>query len=162
MLPRSPGGVPSAAMRPGVVVLLLTLLLGIQPITTDLYLPALPTLQRDLDAGMGSTQLTLSALIICFGLAQLVAGPLADRHGRRPMLVGALVGYGLLMAGNSLCCIAGTWLCRRWLASVGLRAAVRRGAWFSLVGGLGMAAASIAGVHTWWALFVPQCVLGQR
>jgi DHA1 family bicyclomycin/chloramphenicol resistance-like MFS transporter len=68
------------------------------------------------------------------------------------------VGYGLLMAGNSLCYIAGTWLCRRWLASVGLRAAVRRGAWFSLVGGLGMAAFSVAGVHTVWALFLPQCV----
>jgi DHA1 family bicyclomycin/chloramphenicol resistance-like MFS transporter len=68
------------------------------------------------------------------------------------------LGYGLLMAGNSLSYIAGTWLCRRWLASVGLRAAVRRGAWFSLCGGLGMAAASIAGWHTVWALFLPQCL----
>ena len=311
-------------MHPGVVVLLLTLLLGIQPITTDLYLPALPSLQHDLGASMGATQLTLSALIISFGLAQLVAGPLSDRFGRRPVLLGGLglytvasiggalsgeidsliawraiqgvgmagavtcarsilrdlfepqegarmmsralgglgviamlspllgglivqwfdwhwallalalfgvaslayaglryqesapalnpqatdpatlwrnwvlvlshptfrawtalqalaygglfvilaassfvyievlgsskVGYGLLMAGNSLCYIAGTWLCRRWLASVGLRAAVRRGAWFSLVGGLGMAAACVAGVHTVWALFLPQCL----
>ena len=41
-------------MSPAVVVLLLTLLLGIQPITTDLYLPALPTLQRDLGASMSA------------------------------------------------------------------------------------------------------------
>ena len=34
-------------MSPATVVVLLTLLLGIQPVTTDLYLPALPTLQRE-------------------------------------------------------------------------------------------------------------------
>ena len=36
------------AMTPALVVVLLTLLLGIQPITTDLYLPALPTIARDM------------------------------------------------------------------------------------------------------------------
>ena len=41
-------------MPPAVVVLLLTLLLGIQPVTTDLYLPALPTLQRDLGARLST------------------------------------------------------------------------------------------------------------
>lgn len=80
-------------MPPGVVVLLLTLLLGIQPITTDLYLPALPTLTRDLDTSVAAVQLTLSALIIAFGIAQLVAGPLADRFGRRPVLLWGLSCY---------------------------------------------------------------------
>jgi len=79
-------------MTPAVVVMTLTLLLGIQPISTDLYLPALPTLQRELGAGLGATQLTLSALIICFGLGQLLCGPLSDRFGRRPVL---LVGMAL-------------------------------------------------------------------
>jgi DHA1 family bicyclomycin/chloramphenicol resistance-like MFS transporter len=88
--------VPSAAhrrMSPATVVVLLTLLLGVQPITTDLYLPALPTVQRELGASMGATQLTLSALIIAFGLAQLVCGPLADRFGRRPVLLAGLALY---------------------------------------------------------------------
>lgn len=89
-------------MGPAVVVLLLTLLLGIQPITTDLYLPALPTLQRDLGATMGATQLTLSALIICFGLAQLVCGPLADRFGRRPVLLVGMLLYTLASIGSAL------------------------------------------------------------
>ena len=89
-------------MSPAVVVLLLTLLLGIQPITTDLYLPALPTLQRELGASIGATQLTLSALIICFGLAQLVCGPLADRFGRRPVLLGGLALYTLASVGSAL------------------------------------------------------------
>ena len=65
-------------MTPVVVVVTLTLLLGIQPISTDLYLPALPTLQRELGASLSAAQLTLSALIICFGFGQLVCGPLAE------------------------------------------------------------------------------------
>jgi len=89
-------------MSPGVVVLLLTLLLGIQPITTDLYLPALPTLQRDLGASVAATQLTLSALIICFGLAQLVCGPLADRYGRRPVLLTGMALYSIASLGSAL------------------------------------------------------------
>ncbi len=80
-------------MSTPVVVLLLTLLLGIQPLTTDLYLPALPTIAADLNSGVGPAQLTLSVLIICFGLAQLVFGPLADRYGRRPVLLGGMAVY---------------------------------------------------------------------
>jgi MFS transporter, DHA1 family, multidrug resistance protein len=82
-------------MTPAVVVLTITLLLALQPITTDLYLPALPTLQKALGAGLGATQLTLSALIICFGLGQLVFGPAADRFGRRPVLLGGLALYSI-------------------------------------------------------------------
>ncbi|MEP7297944.1 MAG: multidrug effflux MFS transporter [Burkholderiales bacterium] len=86
-------------MTPAVVVMTLTLLLGIQPISTDLYLPALPTLQRELGASLGAAQLTLSALIICFGFGQLVCGPLADRFGRRPVL---LVGMALYSVASVL------------------------------------------------------------
>lgn len=90
-------------MSPAVVVVTLTLLLGIQPISTDLYLPTLPTLQRELGASLGATQLTLSALIICFGLGQLVCGPLADRFGRRPVL---LVGMALYSVASVLGAVA--------------------------------------------------------
>lgn len=311
-----------AGMSPAVVVVMLTLLLGIQPITTDLYLPALPTLQRELGASVNAAQLTLSVLVACFGLAQLVCGPLADRYGRRPVLLGGLalytvasvmstrsgsidaligwralqgaamaaavtcarsivrdlyqphegarvmsraltglgiiamaspivggivvqwlhwqaallvlalfgavalalvalryeetvpqrnpqatrvgpllknwaavlknptfrawvallcctfgglffllagssfvfidvlgssrVAYGIILATSSLAYIVGTWLCRRLLLRHGLRGAVRRGAWFSLAGGLGMAALSLAGVFSVWAIMVPQ------
>lgn len=92
-------------MSPAVVVTLLTLLLGIQPLTTDLYLPALPTLQRALGASVSAAQLTLSALIICFGLAQLACGPLADRFGRRPVL---LAGMALYVAASVMSALAGT------------------------------------------------------
>jgi DHA1 family bicyclomycin/chloramphenicol resistance-like MFS transporter len=84
-----------SAPSPGLVVLLLTLLLGIQPVTTDLYLPALPTIARNLAANASAAQQTLAALVICFGLGQLVCGPLSDRFGRRPVLLGGLALYSV-------------------------------------------------------------------
>lgn len=80
-------------MSPAVAVLALALLLGLQPVTTDLYLPALPALRDGLNAPMGGVQLTLSALMICFGLGQLLLGPVADRVGRRPVLLLGLLLY---------------------------------------------------------------------
>lgn len=91
--PATPAAHRTTAMDPATVVLLLTLLMGIQPVTTDLYLPALPALTRELGASMASAQLTLSTLIICFGFGQLVCGPLADRFGRQPVLRIGLLLY---------------------------------------------------------------------
>jgi len=89
-------------MQPGVIVLLLSLLLGMQPITTDLYLPALPELTAELSAPMAQAQLTLTALLLAFGGSQLVWGPLSDRFGRRPILLIGLVAYVLASIASSL------------------------------------------------------------
>ena len=80
-------------MSEGLIVVLLSLLLGIQAITTDLYLPAVPLLSGELGASAAQTQLTLTGLLLAFGLSQLVWGPLSDRFGRRPVLWLGLVGY---------------------------------------------------------------------
>lgn len=91
-------GAAQLAKRPGLVVATLGLLLGLQPVSTDLYLPALPAMAGELGSPMGPTQLTLSALILAFGSSQLLVGPLADRHGRRPVLVAGLLLYALAAA----------------------------------------------------------------
>ena len=49
-------------MQAGLLILLLSLAIGLQPVSTDLYLPALPSLTRDLGAPVAAGQLTLSAL----------------------------------------------------------------------------------------------------
>lgn len=85
---------PSSAMSPGLIVLVLTLLLGMQPIATDLYLPALPSITQGFGAAMPQAQLTLTSLLLAFGLSQLVWGPLSDRFGRKPIL---LWGMGLFV-----------------------------------------------------------------
>lgn len=78
---------------PAIAAVALALLLGLQPLTTDLYLPALPALRHELGASMRDAQLTMSALILAFGLAQLIWGPIADRWGRRPVLLAGLSTY---------------------------------------------------------------------
>ena len=88
-------------MSPTTVVVLLALLLGIQPVTTDVYLPALPAMQADLRAAMAEVQLTFAALLLAFGVSQLVWGPLSDRFGRRPVLLVGMGGYVLA----SLACV---------------------------------------------------------
>ena len=80
-------------MSQKLIVLILALLLGLQPVTTDLYLPALPAITEGFGANMGQAQLTLTALLLAFGLSQLVWGPLSDRFGRRPILLWGMAAY---------------------------------------------------------------------
>lgn len=82
-------------MTAGLIVLILSMLLGIQPVTTDLYLPALPSMTESFRAPMHQAQLTLSALLLAFGTSQLIWGPLSDRFGRRPILLWGLAAYTL-------------------------------------------------------------------
>lgn len=89
-------------MSPGLVVLVLSLLLGLQPVTTDLYLPALPAMKEGFGASMTQAQLTLSALLLAFGCSQLVWGPLSDRFGRRPVLLIGMVAYTVAAIGCAL------------------------------------------------------------
>lgn len=68
-LPAAPAPV---SIHPGLAILVLALLLSIQPVTTDLYLPALPALTRSLGAPLSAAQLTLSGLLLAFGCSQMV------------------------------------------------------------------------------------------
>ncbi|WP_431266298.1 multidrug effflux MFS transporter [Roseateles chitinivorans] len=121
----SPADVDRGARpAPALQVVALAMLLGLQPVTTDLYLPALPGLRADLHAGMGATQLTLSVLMLAFGLSQLLLGPLADRFGRRPVLLGGLSLYVAAAIGAALAAtIEGLVACRA-LQGLGLAASV--------------------------------------
>ncbi|MBX3658959.1 MAG: Bcr/CflA family efflux MFS transporter [Ramlibacter sp.] len=111
-------------MSPGLVVLVLALLLGIQPITTDLYLPALPALTTELGASVSQAQLTLTALLLCFGISQLFFGPLSDRFGRRPVLLGGMAVYTLAGIGNTLAPGIGWLILTRALQGAAMGAAV--------------------------------------
>jgi DHA1 family bicyclomycin/chloramphenicol resistance-like MFS transporter len=88
-------------MSPALIVVLLSLLLGLQPITTDLYLPALPALTEGFGASMSQAQLTLTALLLSFGLSQLVWGPLSDRFGRRPVLLWGMAAFMAASVGSA-------------------------------------------------------------
>ena len=64
---------------------------------------------------------------------------------------------GGVMALGSLSYLGSTFVCRRWIKQLGMAGAVRRGALFTLAGGLLAAALAAAGVHTVWAVLLPQC-----
>lgn len=114
----------SNAMHRSLVVLMLGLLLGIQPVTTDLYLPALPALTEGFSASMHQAQLTLTALLLAFGLSQLVWGPLSDRFGRRPVLLWGMGAYVLASAGCALAASMEMLILWRTLQGIAMGAAV--------------------------------------
>lgn len=101
--------VPPSPIAAPLVTGLLVLLLGLQPVTTDLYLPALPEIQTEFAASTAQVQSTLTALLLAFGGAQLVWGPVSDRFGRRPVL---LAGLGLYVLAAAACLTASSmgWL----------------------------------------------------
>jgi DHA1 family bicyclomycin/chloramphenicol resistance-like MFS transporter len=103
---------------------MLALLLGLLPVTTDLYLPGLPALAAEFGGAVGQAQLTLSGLILAFGFGQLLLGPVSDRVGRRPVL---LTGLGVYVVG-SVCSALATGMealiFGRVLQGIGLAASV--------------------------------------
>ena len=82
-------------LRPGTFALtaLLAALSAIGPLTTDMYLPSLPDIARQLGSSTAQVQLTISAYLIGFAVGQIFYGPVSDRHGRKPVLLAALALY---------------------------------------------------------------------
>src|SRR5262249_19869310 len=92
----------STAIRP-LHVLILGGMSALAPLSTDMYLPALPALSRDLGASMAQTQVTLSAGILGLALGQVIAGPSSDALGRRRPL---LIGMAAYVLASLLCLVA--------------------------------------------------------
>ncbi|MEQ8815536.1 MAG: multidrug effflux MFS transporter [Thalassobaculum sp.] len=84
------------------VAALLTTLVAFGPISTDMYLPSLPALVTDFGSDVPTVQLTLSAFLVAFAVAMLAYGPLSDRFGRRPVLIGAITVYLLASVACAL------------------------------------------------------------
>src|SRR3982751_4234748 len=83
----------SAPIRFAEFVALIASLMAVGALGIDTMLPAFPPFQRDLHAPAADLPLIIVTFSTGFGIAQLVHGPLADRFGRRPVLIGALAWY---------------------------------------------------------------------
>ena len=87
----------------GRLLVILGALSAFAPISTDLYLPALPDAADDLGTSPSGIQITLVVSMVGLGLGQLLMGPLSDRYGRRGPL---LVGVALFTAASLVCALA--------------------------------------------------------
>jgi DHA1 family bicyclomycin/chloramphenicol resistance-like MFS transporter len=106
-------------MTPVTLIWLVTGCLMLQPLSTDLYLASLPSMATDFGVTPAAVQNTLSLFVIGFGSAQLVSGPLSDRYGRRPVLIG---GLSLYLLSSIACALAPTlaWLvAARFVQAIG-------------------------------------------
>jgi DHA1 family bicyclomycin/chloramphenicol resistance-like MFS transporter len=71
---------------------------GASIMSTDMYVPSLPHLPAYFGTTPEAVKLTVSLNVIAFGLSQLVFGPLSDRFGRRPVMLGGMIGFCLASA----------------------------------------------------------------
>jgi DHA1 family bicyclomycin/chloramphenicol resistance-like MFS transporter len=107
------------------LVILIALLSAFVPLSTDLYLPALPGMSAYFGVGADRINLTLTAFFIFYALGTLVWGPLSDHYGRKPILIS---GLGLYVISSALCAfmwnVDGLVLCRIFQAIGGSAAGV--------------------------------------
>lgn len=102
----APRSDPSPRYTPTIkYVLMLGALAALPAITTDIYLPSLPTVATDLGASTAAAQMTMSGMLLGGAVGQLVIGPFSDRYGRRLPL---LIGISLHVITSLLCSIAPT------------------------------------------------------
>lgn len=82
---------------------LLALLTAFPPLATDMYLPAIPTLQKQWNQPLSVINLTLVCFFITYCISLLFYGPVSDRFGRRPPLI---VGIALYVIACILCALS--------------------------------------------------------
>ncbi len=176
-----PGDSLSRGQR-AVYVVVLGALTALGPFTIDLYLPAFPQIEADLDVSTAAIQLTLTATMIGFALGQLVVGPWSDRVGRRLPLILATALHVIASLGVALAPDIALLMAARVLQGVGAAAGgvvamatvrdlfggyplVRMLSRLALVNGLAPIAAPVIGsqlllVMPWRGLFVVLAIYG--
>lgn len=75
------------------------------PVSTLLLIAALPSIRTEFEAPTAATQAVISVFLLVFAIGIPLAGPLSDRFGRRPLLLG---GVAVFFIGSALAFIAPT------------------------------------------------------
>jgi DHA1 family bicyclomycin/chloramphenicol resistance-like MFS transporter len=108
-------------LQPGTfaLTLLLSFLTALGPLSMDMYLPSLPDIGRSLQVPTLQVQLTISSYLFGFAVGQIFYGPVSDRFGRRPVLLTALVLYGIATVGCAAAQSIGGLIALRFVQAVG-------------------------------------------
>jgi DHA1 family bicyclomycin/chloramphenicol resistance-like MFS transporter len=113
------GVAPRASSDVARLTLILGLVMAIGPLAVDMYLPALPSLEVEFATTPARVQHTLSAYLLGLACGQLFFGPLADRFGRKPPLLGGLVLFALASAACVVTSDIGQFVALRFLQALG-------------------------------------------
>ncbi|MCR9122831.1 MAG: multidrug effflux MFS transporter [Phyllobacteriaceae bacterium] len=92
--------------RPGAVrplLATLVILAAVSPLAINMFVPSMPSIADDLGAPYATVQLGLSLYLFPMAVLQLVAGPVSDRIGRRPVLI---AGMTIFIIGSVVCTLA--------------------------------------------------------
>ena len=92
--------------RPNITLklaLFLSFLSTLGPLSLDTYLPSLPDIGLSLEASALQVQLTISSYLFGSGIGAIIYGPVSDHLGHRPVLLRALVLYGIM---TTACAVA--------------------------------------------------------
>lgn len=90
-------------LAPGLLILAVALISMLAPFSIDTYLPSFPAIERELLASRELLTQTLAVYLGAFALATLFWGPMADKWGRRRIILWSLLGYFL---ASLLCALA--------------------------------------------------------
>lgn len=84
-------------------IISLVAIAGLSALTMNIFLPSLPAMAKDLSVDYDRVQVLVSGYIAMTALVQLIIGPLSDRYGRRPVMLGALA---ILLLASLVCMMA--------------------------------------------------------
>lgn len=100
----APATSPQPHQLPHLALLIpmLAAIVAITPLAIDMYLPAMATLAIHFESDITVVQQSLSLYLGGYALGMLCFGPLADRIGRRPMVIMGLTGFSLISGLISL------------------------------------------------------------
>lgn len=99
--PQQPAIIEAGTLKPGKTFIpILAVLMAFTSLSTDIYLPAMPTMQHDLQ---GNIELTITGFLVGFAIAQIFWGPISDRYGRKLPLV---LGIILFVVGSIGCALS--------------------------------------------------------
>lgn len=96
-------GVPAAEPASRGLTALLAAASSLGPVSSLMLMPALPAIRADFGDTIAATQSVISVFLIVFAIGIPLAGPLSDRYGRRPLLVG---GIFIFLIGSLLGALA--------------------------------------------------------
>lgn len=82
------------------MLVLLAFISAFPPLSTDLYLPALPQMQDVLNTSQSQVNLTLSMFFVFYAIGLLFWGPLSEKYGRKPIL---LIGMVIYIISSIMC-----------------------------------------------------------